>query len=115
MIHIHLIKKVKVTVKVIGSTSILSLLFFPRSEDGSNLVDFKLHQQIVIDLSFVSDWSKEGRKFTIVRSKLHTNVLNLIHLQFLVDTMNGLSGPPVQSPVGVVLKSGLEIAPILYH
>lgn len=29
--------------------------------------------------------------------------------------MNGLSGPPVLSPVGVVLKSGLEIAPILYH
>ena len=29
--------------------------------------------------------------------------------------MNGLSGPPVQSPAGVVLKSGLEIAPILYH
>lgn len=64
----HLINKVKVTVKVIGTTSILSLLSFPRSEDGSNLVYFKLHQQIVIDLSFVSDWSKEGRKFTIVRS-----------------------------------------------
>ena len=59
----------KVTVKVIGSTSILSLLSFPRSEDGSNLVDFKLHQQIVIDLSFVSDWSREGHKFTIVRSE----------------------------------------------
>ena len=59
----------KVTVKVIGSTSILSLLSFPRSEDGKKLVYFKLHQKIVIDLSFVSDWLREGRKFTIVRTE----------------------------------------------